>query len=255
MQIGSKIRDFRKERGLTLAQMAQKINVSPSYLSCVERNVKRPGIPMLKRISEALNISITYLLSDVPEGRTGERVQFFREARGLSLVDLAEISEIPIESLEAIEKGMAIPDLNQLERIAKALNITIRYFLEPDNGITKLGTKIRAARQKQGLSVSALAERAGVSPGLISQIENNQTTPLLDTLERIAKALGTSLSYFFLGQENVSELLGSLTPEVLEALTDPNVQSVLRAVRDLTSGELNYVLRFINFFKENRNLI
>jgi transcriptional regulator with XRE-family HTH domain len=146
-------------------------------------------------------------------------------------------------------------DLPQLERIAEALNVTVRYFLEPNNRVSELGARLRRAREKQGLSVVALAERAGVSPGLISQIENNQTTPLLDTLEKIAHALGTSVSYFFMPHEDISDLVSSLGPDVVELLGDPQVQSVLRAVKDFSVGELNYVLKFIEFFKQNRGLL
>lgn len=255
MQIGTKIRDFRRERGLTLAQVAERLNVSPSYLSSIERNLKRPTIPLLRRIGEVLNVSVSYLLADTPEGATGDKVRFFREARGLSMADLSEISEIPIEILEGIERGEVTPDLAQLERIAEALNVTVKYFLEPNNRVNELGARLRLAREKQGLSVVALAERAGVSPGLISQIENSQTTPLLDTLERIAQALGTSVSYFFMPHEDVHDLLSSLGPDVVELLGDPQVQAVLRAVRDFSAGELNYVLKFIEFFKQHRGLL
>ncbi|MBC7347051.1 MAG: helix-turn-helix transcriptional regulator [Clostridia bacterium] len=255
MHIGTIIRDYRKERGLTLTQVAQRLNVSPSYLSSVERNLKRPTIPMLKKISEVLNISVSYLLLEDHPDTFASKLRFFREARGLNLYDLAEISEIPIATLEAFERGLAHPELEQLEKIAEALNVPIRYFLDGIDNLTELGSKLRQAREKQGLSVTSLAEKAGVSPGLISQIENNQTVPLLDTLQRIANALGVSISYFFMRQEDLTHLLSSLSPGVLEALRDPQVQAVLRAVRDFSSGELNYILKYIDFFKHNRRLL
>jgi transcriptional regulator with XRE-family HTH domain len=255
MYLGDKIRSFRKERGLTLTELAERLNVSPSYLSSIERNVKKPAIPMLKRISELLNIPITYLVADNQTNRIASKIKFFREARGLSLHDLSEISEIPVASLEAFERGETVPDLSQLEKIAEALNVTVSYFLEGASNPSELGAKLRRAREKQGLSVTSLALKAGVSPGLISQIENNQTTPLLDTLERIARPLGVSISYFFLNQEEVGQLLASLSPDVIELLADPQVQTVLRAVRDFNTGELKYVLKFIEFFKQYQRLL
>lgn len=255
MHLGDRIRNFRKERGLTLTELAERLNVSPSYLSSIERNVKKPTIPMLKKISELLNIPVTYLVADDQPNDLASKIKFFREARGLSLYDLAEISEIAVSSLEAFEKGESAPDLSQLEKIAQALNVTVRYFLEGASNLNELGAKLRRAREKQGLSVTSLALKARVSPGLISQIENNQTIPLLDTLERIAQALGVSVSYFFLNQEEVSELLASLSPDVIELLADPQVQTVLRAVRDFNTGELNYILKYIEFFKQHQRLL
>ena len=39
----------------------------------------------------------------------------------------------------------------------------------------KLGEKLRKVRKAKGMSIAALAEKAGVSPGMISQIERNTT--------------------------------------------------------------------------------
>lgn len=255
--IGDRIRDLRKERGLTLTEVAQKLQISPSYLSSIERNVKRPTIHILKRVSRVLNVPVNYLIADTQPSSSdlASKLRFFREARCLTLCDMAEISEIPINILEAFEKGESVPSFDQVERVAAALNIPSRYLLDCTTSINELGFKIREIRQKQGLTVSELAEKAGVSPGLISQIENGYTVPLLDTLEKIAQALGVSISYFFVNREEVYELLSSLNQDTLELLSDPQVQAVLRAVRDLTAGELNFILKYIDLFKRHRSQI
>ncbi len=110
-------------------------------------------------------------------------------------------------------------------------------------------------REEKGITVTDLAEKAGVSPGLISQIEQDQTIPSLDTLENIARALGSSICYFLLEQENVTDLISSMSPDLIELLSDPRVQAVLRAVRDFTQGELRFVLNQIHFFKRYRDLL
>lgn len=52
------------------------------------------------------------------------------------------------------------------------------------------GASIRAARKAAGLTQKQLAERLGISFVNISQLENNQRTPNVSTLQRIADALG-----------------------------------------------------------------
>ncbi|AEG13697.1 MULTISPECIES: helix-turn-helix domain-containing protein [Desulfofundulus] len=255
MSLGQKIRDFRKERGITLTELASQLKISPSYLSAVEREIRKPSIPMLKRISEALNVSVSYLVGDTDDTVTGEKLRFMRESRGLSIQDLAEISELPASMLEKFENGQATPDLEDLKKLSEALNVTLRYFLDQTDRPDSLGYRLRKLRQKQGLTVAALAEKAGVSPGLLSQIENGQTTPLLDTLEKIARVLNTSVSYFLMKQEDVEDLLATLNSDILETLGDPNVQAVLRAVRDFDASEIKYILNFIQFFKQNRHLL
>jgi transcriptional regulator with XRE-family HTH domain len=48
-------------------------------------------------------------------------------------------------------------------------------------------------REKAGLSLRTLAERAGVDFSTIYRIEAGDTVPKFDTLEKLAKALGISV--------------------------------------------------------------
>lgn len=57
-QLGQKLRALRKFRKVTLKQLAQKANCSPSYLSMVESGKVDPGISRLKRIVEGLEMTI-----------------------------------------------------------------------------------------------------------------------------------------------------------------------------------------------------
>jgi transcriptional regulator with XRE-family HTH domain len=61
-----------------------------------------------------------------------------------------------------------------------------------------LGQKIQELRRKRGLTSRELATGVQVTGSLISQIEHNKTSPSLDTLRRIAKALGVPLIYLLL---------------------------------------------------------
>jgi transcriptional regulator with XRE-family HTH domain len=61
-----------------------------------------------------------------------------------------------------------------------------------------LGKKIEDLRRKRGLTTRELATGVQVTSSLISQIEHGKTSPSLDTLRRIAKALGVPLIYLLL---------------------------------------------------------
>jgi len=60
-----------------------------------------------------------------------------------------------------------------------------------------LGQAIRAARLRDRLTIAEVAERAGVSGGMLSKIENAQVSASLDSLQRIANALGLPMSSLF----------------------------------------------------------
>ena len=58
-----------------------------------------------------------------------------------------------------------------------------------------IGGRIRALRQEKGFTLPALAENAGLSKGLLSNIENaSDANPSLDTLHKIAEALDITLA-------------------------------------------------------------
>jgi transcriptional regulator with XRE-family HTH domain len=63
--------------------------------------------------------------------------------------------------------------------------------------ILEIGLKIRKIRQERELTVQQLAERADVSKGLISRIENGRTIPSLPVLIAIVKGLNVEINHFF----------------------------------------------------------
>lgn len=62
-----------------------------------------------------------------------------------------------------------------------------------------LGGRIKTVRQQQGLSQKELAERTGVTPSSISQIEKNLIYPSLPALFRLAESLAVGVTAFFEG--------------------------------------------------------
>ncbi|WP_322049315.1 XRE family transcriptional regulator [Paraburkholderia sp. J67] len=60
-----------------------------------------------------------------------------------------------------------------------------------------LGATLRELRLRHGLTIAQVADQAGISRGMLSKIENAQTSTGLDVLNRIAQTLGVSLSTLF----------------------------------------------------------
>jgi len=67
--IGPKIRELRMHQGKKLKELSQKVGVTASFLSQVEREVAVPSISSLKKISDALGISITAFFNENEEKR------------------------------------------------------------------------------------------------------------------------------------------------------------------------------------------
>src|SRR3989442_7763623 len=65
--------------------------------------------------------------------------------------------------------------------------------------VTALGDRIRALRNERELQQRQLAEKAELTPSMVSQIESGRLTPSLNTLGKIAAALGVPIATLFDG--------------------------------------------------------
>jgi transcriptional regulator with XRE-family HTH domain len=63
--------------------------------------------------------------------------------------------------------------------------------------LIQISAHIKERRREKGITVQELADKAQVSKGLISQIENSRTIPSLIVLIQIVKALQVDLNVFF----------------------------------------------------------
>ncbi|MDX6399731.1 MAG: hypothetical protein QOF27_337 [Gaiellaceae bacterium] len=62
---------------------------------------------------------------------------------------------------------------------------------------SKVGPRLRAARERLGISLRELARRVGVSPSLVSQIELDRVNPSVSTLYALVTELGMTMSDVF----------------------------------------------------------
>lgn len=80
MSIGSKIADLRKERKLTQKELAEKLNVSDKVVSRWETGVSLPDVEMMKKLSQALDVTIAQLYDalDEDDGNSDEKDNYER---------------------------------------------------------------------------------------------------------------------------------------------------------------------------------
>jgi transcriptional regulator with XRE-family HTH domain len=65
-----------------------------------------------------------------------------------------------------------------------------------DQLVLNVGRQLRNLRAELGLSLRQLSERVGVSPSTIQKIENNQISPTLGTMLKIAQGMNKDLRFF-----------------------------------------------------------
>lgn len=114
MDIGQKIKALRKERGLALEELGQKVGVGKSTVRKWETgaiaNMRRDKI---SRLADALGVSPAYLIGcDIPAAASFERspleqalVERYRKADPATKIAVNKILDLPGESAAGASAG------------------------------------------------------------------------------------------------------------------------------------------------------
>lgn len=99
-----------------------------------------------------------------------------------------------------------------------------------------LGLRLKALRQRQGLSQRKLAQIAGVSNATVSLIEHGRTDPSMGLLRKILDSLGVSFAGFFAADTRTRDKVFYTKDELSEIGSGPI--SYLQVGSDLSDGQL-----------------
>ncbi|GCB46226.1 helix-turn-helix domain-containing protein [Streptomyces sp. NL15-2K] len=108
-ELGSAIRKLRKERGLTLVQLADRAALSHPFLSQLERGLTRPSMPSLHRIARALGTTQQALMAAAAvrhPGASADSVHLVRSGEGLPVANpggTARMLGAPAYSVHPVE--------------------------------------------------------------------------------------------------------------------------------------------------------
>lgn len=71
-KFGRQLKLLRVQKGMTQQQLAERADVSISFLGNIERGTKSPTIDTVQKLSNALNVSMVALLGFDPEIKEDE---------------------------------------------------------------------------------------------------------------------------------------------------------------------------------------
>ena len=139
---------------------------------------KVDGIELLQKIKSLDSDMCVIMLSGYPT---------FERARDTFKNDCFDFVTKPFER-EAL--------LDVIQRAIKEYGFVTDLNQKATGTIAK---RVHELRTKKKLSLRQLANRTGLSPSLIYQIEHAQTTPSIATISRLAAALNSEIEFFFKG--------------------------------------------------------
>jgi len=109
-----------------------------------------------------------------------------------------------------------------------------------DNGELELGKKVQSLRKAKELTIRGLSAKTGITASMISQIENNQVNPSINSLKSIASALDTPL-YKFFKIDNPNENL-VVRGDSRQFLGRMNSDTIYELLTPDTKGEIDFML-------------
>ena len=101
---------------------------------------------------------------------------------------------------------------------------------------TAIKQRISAEREKMGWTQVQLAEKAGITPAAVCQIEKGDRVPTIPVLYRIAQVLRVSLDYLT-GQKDSIELK--------DALQNQELKTFFRKYQNLDEEDRRFIEKYV----------
>ena len=123
MTAGQRMKEKRKELGLSAEFIADKLGVSPATIYRYEKGdiEKIPG-NILEQISKILKTTPAYLMGWEPDDAS--RIRMAREVSGFTQKKLAQQIGVSVATLDAWERGYAKPRKADFDALAAALDMS-----------------------------------------------------------------------------------------------------------------------------------
>jgi len=170
LDIGLEIRILRERLKVSAKELSEKIGLSQSQMSRLEKGQRRIDTRVLDQIARALGVDPSYFFGRESPASTGALPPSFPETVGklirserrrqhISAEDLASRVGRPKALLQRIEEGKRDLDPELAGRISRALRLPPHYFLGVQQEVIH-GLEARVERLNQALAESNRGELA-----------------------------------------------------------------------------------------------
>lgn len=213
--LGRLIRSRREELGLTVSDLASRMNASERTIIAWELRRNKLSSHFAKKLANALELERSDLVSftgsekNSAQGRVGQYIRFRRREMILSLSELARKLGVSLEWVRQVESGKIILRRSKyLGPLAEALQIDLvelkalipqkKWKKGKKEASNSLGQFLMKQRRALGLSRLDFVDRAGLSVPVLMRIETGsyKHQPHKRTLDKIVnrlKDLGVSV--------------------------------------------------------------
>jgi predicted transcriptional regulator/transcriptional regulator with XRE-family HTH domain len=163
--LGAKVRALRRRRGMTQAQLAERLHVSASYLNLIEHGRRPLPSPLLIQLAEVLDLDLKSLSAGQDARSVADLLELFGDplfdAHGLSAAEVREMAEASPQVARAVvalyhayrgaqeaastlaakmsERGVSALDSRlPTEEVSDLIQRHVNYFPELEEGAERL---------------------------------------------------------------------------------------------------------------------
>lgn len=121
---GTRIRQARQEKNLTMKELADQIGISMTAISKIERGVTTPSLPTLRNISLILEQPISYLgcFEILPQDSLGQNFKKARLYQGLLATEVANIFNVNVKTIKNWESDRRVPTIINSDTLEEFLS-------------------------------------------------------------------------------------------------------------------------------------
>ncbi|MDO4379101.1 MAG: helix-turn-helix domain-containing protein [Erysipelotrichia bacterium] len=180
------------------------VKMGRNHISQYVSGKVKPNQDKLSILAMALDVNEAWLMGyDVPMSnyddnkknitnsfaeKVGQRIQYLRQKRGLSIEELAKKTGITTQQLIDMENGVNHNfDTKLMLKFCEVLNVDKSYFVDISEPVDDIGENIKALREAQNLTMTEVANELHIDVDEYRQLEEGKVIPydLLDKLSNI----------------------------------------------------------------------
>lgn len=151
VEIGQRLRGERERRGMSLRDLARRVNLSPSLISQIETGKARPSVGSLYALTSALSLSIDRLFAGPTDGSTTDQANL----EGSQEMATDDESRLVVRASK--RKAIDLDSGVRWERLTAASHPDVDFlYVEYSPGGASAATMTRHAGREYGIVVSGI---------------------------------------------------------------------------------------------------
>ena len=217
-----RLEELRVAKGLSQAELANLIDVSPSTIGMYEQGRRFPEVNTLMKLADFFNVPIDYLLGrecQPGDNQDTQKKQAVKEESVIlrnikALCAANETSASQLEQALGFGEGTiykwnnSTPGVDKLKKVADYLEVPVDYFLseQPSEEAGSVSTyeKFTELLKAKGVTAYRVSKETGIAQTTISSWKYGGE-PKADKLIKLADYFGVDVNYFFGREPQVSE--------------------------------------------------